>query len=133
MHTSTWKAAILLLLAALCGGAVGSLVTARVVGNRLTGPEGPGHGAEWYVDMLTRELDLTRAQRDSVRAVLRRRRGPLDSVMATLRPDMDRMRDSIRGDIRTLLTPTQQARFSEVTARLDARRRNSMKRDSTDR
>ncbi|HEY7681187.1 MAG TPA: hypothetical protein VH879_00975 [Gemmatimonadales bacterium] len=133
MQTSTWRAVILLLLAALCGGAVGSAVTARVIGHRLERPEGPGHGTEWYVAMLTRELSLSGTQQDSVRAVLRRRRAPMDSVMAALRPGMDRMRDSIRGDIRTLLTPTQQARFAEVTARLDAHRRNQMKRDSTDR
>ena len=133
MQTSTWKAVTLLLLAALLGGAIGSAATARVVAYRHGPHGGPGRNSEWYVDLLQRELNLTPTQQDSVRAILRRRRGEMDSIWAALGPRMDRMRDSIRSDVRTMLTPEQQGRFAEVTARLDARRRDMMNRDSTDR
>jgi Spy/CpxP family protein refolding chaperone len=133
MQTSTWKAVTLLLLAALLGGAIGSAATARVVGHRHGPHGGPGRNSEWYVDLLRRELNLTPTQQDSVRAILRRRRGEMDSIWATLGPPMERMRDSIRSDVRTMLTAKQQGRFAEITARLDARRRDMMNRDSTDR
>lgn len=133
MQTGTWKAVMLLLLAALVGGAIGSAATARVVGHRHQSSGGPGRHSEWYVDMLRRELDLTPGQQDSVRTILRHRRAVMDSMWAALRPRMELMRDSIRADVRAILTPAQQGRFAEVTARFDARRRETMKRDSTNR
>jgi Spy/CpxP family protein refolding chaperone len=130
MQASTWKAVILLLLAALLGGAVGSAVTARTFGHRHEPGGGPGRNTEWYLDLLRRELDLTPGQQDSVREILRRGRGEMDSIWATLGPRMDQMRERIRADVRATLTPEQQAKFAQVTARLDARRREMMNRDS---
>ena len=133
MQTGTWKAVMLLLLAALLGGAIGSAATAGVLGHRHEPHGGPGRNTEWYVDLLRRELDLTHDQQDSVRAILRHRRAEMDSIWAALGPRMERMRDSIRADVHAMLTPEQQGRFAEVTARLDARRREAMNRDSTHR
>jgi hypothetical protein len=133
MQTSTWKAVVLLLLAAALGGALGSAITARALEHSHGSRGGPGRGSDWYVDLLTRELDLTRPQQDSVRAVLRRRRGQMDSLWATLGPPMEQMREAIRSDVRTLLTPEQQSRFAKLTARLDAQRREKMKQDSAER
>lgn len=133
MQTSTWKAVMLLLLAALLGGAIGSAATTRVLGHRHEQHGGPGRNSEWYVDLLRRKLDLAPDQQDSVRAILRRRRAEMDSMWAALGPRMERMRDSIRADVRAVLTPEQQGRFAEVTARLDARRRDMMRQDSTNR
>jgi Spy/CpxP family protein refolding chaperone len=131
METRTWKAASLLLLAALFGGAVGSAVTARLAdpGHRDHGRR--GHGSEWYVSLLTRELDLSSAQQDSVRSLLARRRQGMDSLYALIRPSMEQIRDSIRADVRALLTPAQQERYRALSARLDARRQEAKKRDST--
>lgn len=130
MQTSTWKAVILLSLAVALGGAVGSVVTARLL-DRPGGHDGRhGRGSEWYVSLLTRELDLTRPQQDSVRAVLRGQRQRMDSLWATLGPPMEQMREGIRADVRALLTPEQQTRFAEVSARLDAERRERLKADS---
>jgi hypothetical protein len=42
------------------------------------------------------------------------------------------MRDTIRAEVRVQLTPEQLTRYAEVTARLDAERRET-KKDSTDR
>jgi Spy/CpxP family protein refolding chaperone len=127
MQTGTWKAVLLLLLAATFGGAVGSVVTANVMEHR---PGLSGRGSAWYVDLLKHELKLTPAQQDSVRMVLRRHRGEMDSLWATLGPPMEQMRQAIRADIRLMLTPEQQSRFTEVTAQLDKRRRERMKQDS---
>ena len=133
MQTSTWKAVILLLLAAALGGAVGSIVTARTIEQPHDRNGGPGRGSAWYVDLLTKELNLSRPQQDSIRAVLRLHRGQMDSLWATLGPQMEQMREAIRAEVRVLLTPEQRARFTEVTARLDAQRRERMKEDSVKR
>ncbi len=133
METRTWKAASLLLLSALLGGAVGSVVTARTLDRDRQDHDRRSHGSEWYVDLLARELDLTTSQQDSVRALLGRRRQGMDSLHALIRPRMDEIRDSIRADVRALLTPSQQAAYAELTARLDARRRQMKDRDPTKR
>jgi len=133
MQTSTRKAVLLLLLAAALGGALGSVVTARVLGQRHDGRGGRGRGSTWYVDLLRRELKLDARQEDSVRTILRHHRGEMDSIYATLSAPMATIREAIRTDVRTMLTPEQQQRYAELTARLDADRRKRMKQDSTDR
>ena len=133
MQTSTRKAVILLILAAALGGALGSAVTARLLGQRHDGHGSRGRGSTWYVDLLRRELKLDAAQEDSVRAILKHHRGEMDSIYATLSVPMAAIREAIRTDIRTMLTPEQQRRYAEVTARLDADRHERMKQDSTDR
>ncbi len=131
MLSSTWKAGLLLLLAALAGGAIGSAITVGSL-DRHGGRE-RRHGAEWYVELLQHDLDLTPAQHDSVQAILRRHGNDLDSARSALAARLDQMRDTIRAEGRTQLTPSQLARYAELTARLDAERRDMMKKDSTNR
>ncbi len=131
MTSSTWKAGLLLGLAAIAGGAVGSALTVRAMHER-HGPGGQRRGADWYVELLDRELKLTDVQRDSVRAILHRHRGDMDSIWGAVNTRLDQMRDTIRAEVRVQLTPEQLTRYSDVTARLDAERRE-MKKDSTDR
>jgi hypothetical protein len=128
MLTSTWKAVALLALAAAAGGAVGSALTARV-GH--PGREGHGHGYGWYVDLLDRELDLSDALRDSVRAILQRREGSMDSILAEMRPRIEAARAVIRSEISAQLTEEQTRRYQALTARLDAERRDKNKKEST--
>jgi len=131
MMSSTWKAALLLGLAAVAGGAVGSALTVRAMHER-HGPGSGRRGGDWYVELLDHELKLNGTQRDSVRAILRRHRGDMDSIWGELNTRLNLMRDTIRAEVRIQLTPEQLTRYSEVTARLDAERRE-MKKDSTDR
>ncbi len=132
MVSSTWKAGLLLGLAALAGGAVGSALTVRAMHERHGTGGGQRHGGDWYVELLDRELKLNTTQRDSVRAILRRHRDDMDSIWGEVNTRLDQMRDTIRAEVRVQLTPEQLTRYSEVTARLDAERRE-MKKDSTDR
>jgi Spy/CpxP family protein refolding chaperone len=133
MLTSTRKAVTLLVLTAAVGGAIGSLVTARLIASGRMQDGRRGSRSEWYIDLLRHELKLTDVQQDSVRAILRRHRPGMDSLFATLDTPMTRMREAIRGEIRTVLTPDQQQPYTKVTARLDAQRRERMKEDSTNR
>jgi Spy/CpxP family protein refolding chaperone len=133
MQTSTWKAVFLLILAALLGGLLGSAATAWTLDRAGRDHGRSRHGSDWYVKLLSRELDLTGTQRDSVRAILKRHRRGMDSLYATLRPGMEERRNAIRADIRTMLTDSQQARYAELSARLDARRREKLQQDTTER
>jgi Spy/CpxP family protein refolding chaperone len=118
---SKGKAALLLLLAGLVGAGLGAWVALAL------GPHGPGrghwHGPEGYVRLLDRELDLSPAQQDSVRAILRRSSGAMESLWAAVRPRFDSLRTMIRAEVRAQLTPEQQARYQDLVRRLDAGRR----------
>lgn len=127
MQTGTWKAVGMLALAAAAGGVVGSAITANASREERSGR---GHGPTWYVDLLDRELELTPAQRDSVRAILDRREGSMDSILAEIRPRIDSARQIIRGEISGQLTPGQQEKYRQLTARLDQERREKAQRES---
>jgi Spy/CpxP family protein refolding chaperone len=126
---NTWKAVGMLLLAALVGGAIGTAATVGVRERRHEQSRRGGSG--WYVEMLTRELSLTEAQRDSVQQVLTRHRAGMDSIWAEMAPRMRAWREGVRADVRSYLTPEQQTRYAELTARLDAEREGRQKADST--
>jgi heavy-metal resistance protein len=113
------KAFLMLLLAALFGAAVSAIVLRA---------GGPGHrpgfrGPEGYVRLLDRELDLTPAQEDSVRAILGRFSPGMDSLWRSMRPRIDSLRSQVRSAVRAQLTPGQQERYTRLTERLDSERR----------
>jgi len=131
MTQNTWKAVGMLLLAGLVGGAVSSAAMIGFGGRRHMG--GRGHGGDPYVEMLARELDLTAAQRDTVRAILDRHRPGMDSIWIDVAPRMKAWREGVRDEIRTHLDSEQQRRYAEYTARRDAEREGRGKADSTHR
>lgn len=117
------RSALLLLLAAFLAGGIcgaGGLLLAERSGKvSLHGPRRE-HGG--YLTRLTRELDLTAAERDSVRAVLDRHRPAMDSLRREVEPRFETLQQRIRSDIRTQLTPEQQGKFDEMTKRFDSMR-----------
>jgi len=121
----------MLLLAALLGGVVGSVATIGIHGRRHQ--DGRRPGSDWYVEMLTRELNLSPAQRDTVRDVLERHRPGMDSIWADVTPRMKTWREGLRAEIRTHLTPEQQQRYTELTTQHDAERHERSNTDSTKR
>ena len=122
MIRSTWKAGILLLAAFVLGAAVGGAVTARV--SHQNPWEGkPGDRMEGYLRLLGENLDLSGAQRDSVRVILERHRGDMDAIWQEVAPRYETMRSQIRSEIRTQLTPEQQRKYADLTSRLDQERR----------
>jgi len=126
-ETSRWKAIGLLLLAGVSGGVAGSAITAFAMG-----PDhdkgGRRRGSGWYIELLQRELDLSSAQRDSVEAVLDRYSAPMEGIWTDMETRIDSLRSAIRQDIQAQLSAEQRARYSAVTARLDAERRSHRKR-----
>jgi hypothetical protein len=116
------RSALLLLLAAfLTGGGIGLLV-GRQLGDADHRPRRSA-GAGGYLTRLTRQLDLSAEQRDSVRAVLDRYQPGFDSVWAESRPRYETLRTRVRSDIRAQLTPEQQLRYDSMIARRDSARR----------
>ncbi|HEX6645425.1 MAG TPA: periplasmic heavy metal sensor [Gemmatimonadales bacterium] len=118
---STRSAAALLAAAFFVGvltGAGGSLIAERVDGSHDRG----GRGRRGYLERLTHELELTEPQRDSVRAILDRRRPAMDSLRREMEPRFETLQQAIRSDIRSQLTPDQQRKFADMTRRSDSMR-----------
>ena len=116
------RAAILLaamfLVGALCGAA----------GMLLANREGAGpsrarrRGPRGYVEHLTRTLDLSPEQRDSVRAIVERYRPAMDSLRREVAPRFETLQNTIRSEIRLQLSPDQQRRLADMTKRFDSMR-----------
>ncbi|HEU4698507.1 MAG TPA: hypothetical protein VFS40_04965 [Gemmatimonadales bacterium] len=75
------------------------------------------------VRRLSRELDLTPAQQDSIRAILERHRTAVDSLWREFSPRFRGLQQQIHGEIETQLTPGQRTRFEQLTARVMRYRR----------
>lgn len=127
--------AIALLAATFVAGALaGGALVATAERDRVPGGKGSWRHdrSEAYVRRLERELDLTAAQRDSVRAAIERRGRAMEAVWREVEPRFEALRDSIRADIRSHLTPDQVRRYDELLRRLDAERQRMRKRHDPD-
>ena len=80
-----------------------------------------------YSGYLTRELGLTRAQHDSIAAILRRHRPELHAIFLTIRPQIDSARSRISDEVRGLLTTAQQSAYQKL---LDRDRADRARADS---
>jgi Spy/CpxP family protein refolding chaperone len=110
-----------LVAAFVAGGLVAWGLTTHYGGGWRRGHGGMGPGARGIQSFLGRELDLTAAQRDSVRAILERSRPKLEAIWRDVRPRVDSVRSTIDSEIAAQLTPTQRTRFEEIRRRMDER------------
>jgi len=83
-----------------------------------------------YSGMLQQELGLTDAQRDSVRAIVRRHRPEMRAVYVSVQPRLDSIQNRLRDEVRALLTPAQQQQYESLTTRLAAERAERIRNDS---
>jgi Spy/CpxP family protein refolding chaperone len=119
MHTRSKFAALGLLAAVfVAGGAAGW-------GVRENGAcESRGRrGPDAMVERLGRELDLTAAQRDSVRAIFERHHPEVEALWAQIRPRFDSIKVRVRAEVATQLTPDQQVRYQRLLEDAEHRRR----------
>jgi Spy/CpxP family protein refolding chaperone len=121
--TKSTRTATLLLLAAFVLGALAGGAALALYG-RPPGM-GPGHspGSSGYLSRLSKDLELTPVQRDSVGAILERYEPRMDSIWQDIRPRFETVRGELRSDIKAQLTPDQQRRYAELLERRDAMRR----------
>jgi hypothetical protein len=88
---------------------------------------GPPRPNRSYADRLAQQLSLDSAQRDSVAGILRRYDPQMRAIFASVRPQMDSLRERLREDIRAQLTPAQQATYQQI---IDRDRARFQRRDS---
>jgi Spy/CpxP family protein refolding chaperone len=119
MISSTRRAAVLLLATFALGVAAGAAVMAYA-----SRPPAPPQGrAAWYLDHLTRNLDLTRVQQDSVKAVIARYTPAMDSLMSEIRPRLDTVRTAMRSEIARFLDPAQQKEYEAMRQKHERERK----------
>ncbi|MBI1967736.1 MAG: periplasmic heavy metal sensor [Gemmatimonadetes bacterium] len=120
--------AVALLVAVFVAGAVAGWGLQAWADSRNGGRGRGPRGLDATVNYLARELELTPAQRDSVRAVFTRRKAAMDALWQAVHPRFDSLRTVMRAEIRAYLTPTQQARYREMIEEMERRHRGG---DST--
>jgi hypothetical protein len=84
---------------------------------------GPRRGPDALVGYLSRELALSAAQRDSVRAIIVRHRPETDALWAQVRPRFDSIKTRMRAEIDAQLTPEQRARHQQLIEQAEHHRR----------
>ena len=87
------------------------------------------HGPDAMVAYLGRELDLTSAQRESVRAILDRHRPETEALWAQVRPRFDSIKTRVRAEIDAQLTPAQREKHQRLIDEAEHHRRE--REDST--
>jgi Spy/CpxP family protein refolding chaperone len=109
------KAWALVLLAATFGAGIAAGWAMQAWADDRGGSRGR-RGPDAMVAYLAGELDLSAAQRDSVRAVFARHRPAMQALWESVHPRMDSLRRAMRDEVATQLTPAQQARYRELVA-----------------
>ena len=117
MQQSKWYALLFLLGAFVAGAAVGVAADRTVEHNRPMGRSGPRSP----LDRMSRDLDLTPAQRGAFDTILENRQKQMRQLFAPIQPQMDSLmalgkvvRDSTHEQLRRVLTPEQRVRFDKM-------------------
>jgi len=118
-RSKAWAAA--LLAAAFLAGATVSWTLRSMRPARE--PHARGRGSEAMVTYLTRRLDLTADQRDSVRAVFQRHRAAMDALWYDVHPRLDSLRQAMRGQIAAQLDTGRRERYLRLLAKHEHRHR----------
>jgi Spy/CpxP family protein refolding chaperone len=107
-------------------GAASSLLIMRYCGpgKHFGGPGGGGAKRE----RLYKKLNLSPEQKTKVNTILKDSREKLDKIYSETRPKMDEIRNATKSQIRAELTADQQAKFDQMNARREERRKKRMER-----
>lgn len=128
-----WAVATLV-AAFVAGGLVAWGLSAHVSGGWRRDRAGMGPpGAREVHSFLGRELGLTAAQQDSVRAIFERHRPQLEALWRDVRPRFDAVRSGIDAEIAAQLMPSQRVRFEEMRRRMDDHFQREHNRDQPER
>src|SRR5205814_10381358 len=82
-------------------------------------------GPDALVSYLSRELDLSSAQRDSVRAIIARHSPETDSLWARVRPRFDSIKARMRTEIDAQLTPAQREKHQRLIDKAEHHRKEN--------
>ena len=119
--------AVVFLVVTFAAGAVVGGAASAAWGEHNRPPRSPAGRRAGFTAALDRELKLTQAQHDSVRAILDRYDPAMRAVWNEIRPKFDSLRAVVHADIMRLLDDQQRTAFQRWSARMDSasRRRNS--------
>lgn len=145
MSTSRTRAQLLLLVAFVVGvvvGGVGLTMAFRAGKADFLGrgpggsgrSGGPGGGSVGFATWVAKGLDASVEQRDSIIAIFERGTAAMDTIRGRIRPQVDSLVESIRPavetvrqrsrtEVRALLTPPQQTRYDSMNQAMDENRR----------
>jgi Spy/CpxP family protein refolding chaperone len=124
-----FQAVALLLVVSIAGGFVGVALD-RARGRRQPPrADGPPRGGQGGMQGGPRQgqrlppyieaLDLSSDQHDRIRTILQAQRPKVDSALATVLPQLQRISDSTFASIRAVLTPEQQKAFDTARPQRD--------------
>ena len=108
---------IALLAIAFVVGALGGMAAERIRATRARPAPLEGMQMRGGLPHGFGELNLTSEQREQINAIFRSSRPRTDSVLRASLPQLEAIHDSVRAEIRAVLTPDQQRRFDEMEAR----------------
>lgn len=104
-------------LAAAAGFLLGAVFSDFYRMHRMPGP--PHHGMGGPMEMFGRELDLTPGQREKMQAIFEKYQPEMEKIMEANRPKMEEVRQRLKAEINTVLTPAQQKKMEELEARFE--------------
>ena len=123
-RSRTWALALLAAVF-LAGGATGWALARRRSAPRA------GGGPDAIAAYLSRRLNLTPVQQESVRAVFVRHHEEMQAIWGAVRPRLDSLRTVVRTEVNAHLTPDQQARYTQLLADLEHQHDEHARRDTT--
>jgi Spy/CpxP family protein refolding chaperone len=115
------KAITALVVVFIFGGVTGATLTSVYYTHRFRS-ERRWRNREDFFEEMRRELNLNDAQAEQIRSILSDTRADLRALGEEFRPRFDAVRQRERERIRAVLTPDQQKRFDEMTARAETMR-----------
>ncbi|HSR16121.1 MAG TPA: periplasmic heavy metal sensor [Gemmatimonadales bacterium] len=91
----------------------------------------PPRVREGFLTRMTTQLELTEAQQDSIRDILRRHDPAMDSMWSEVRPRFDSLRTVVRSEIRAQLSPDQVEKYNQMLEQREQeyRQRRAANRD----
>jgi Spy/CpxP family protein refolding chaperone len=104
-------------IAAAAGFLLGAVFSDLYRMHRMPGP--PHHERGGPMEMFSRELDLSASQKNKMKTIFEKYQPEMDKVMETNRPKMDAVRQRLKAEINTILTPEQRKKMGELEARFE--------------
>lgn len=123
-----WKLVLLLAGIFLAGGVVGGAVTLHFVREFAQRRAEPEQWGPARLRMLAHRLELTPAQIEQLRPVVRRNMDDLAHIRQDGMRDTRRVLQRMEQDIAAVLTPEQREKFARLNAELRERSRQMMER-----
>lgn len=107
------------------------IICGILLGGMLKGTSGSRHGPFDYarhrsdamLQRFSKELDLTPAQRDQVKALLADQKKAMNGLMREVRPKIDAQMEVFKTNVSAVLTDPQRKKYDALNARDEKRRR----------